>query len=116
MANEGALWFHDLIAPDPTFLLPVLSAVTWLWVVEAGAGHYYYAWPQTRAVARAAAFAFIPITTTLPAGIFMFWLTSNSFALLRTYVLRNDAVRRALDIPLASEINKLSHLPKHGFK
>jgi membrane protein insertase Oxa1/YidC/SpoIIIJ len=38
MATEGLLWFPDLISPDATSLLPILSALTWLWNVEMGAG------------------------------------------------------------------------------
>jgi len=34
MRGEGILWFTDLTDPDPTFLLPVLSGLTWLFAVE----------------------------------------------------------------------------------
>jgi YidC/Oxa1 family membrane protein insertase len=112
LATEGALWFSDLIEPDPTFLLPILSAVSWLWVVEAGSGVYYHSWPSLRATTRVVALAFIPLATNLPAGVFVFWITSNLYAISRTYILRTDVVRRALRMPLASEIRRLEYLPK----
>jgi YidC/Oxa1 family membrane protein insertase len=112
MATEGALWFPDLLAADTTYLLPVFSAITWLWAVELGSGVYYAAWPNVRLVTRTLAMAFIPVTATMPAGVFVFWLTSNLFAIARTYLTRLDSVRRLLRIPLRSEVAKLSHLPK----
>jgi membrane protein insertase Oxa1/YidC/SpoIIIJ len=111
-ATGGALWFTDLVAPDPTRLLPILSAGTWLANVEMGAGLHYEAWPMTRLAARLGAVAFIPLAETVPAGVLVFWLTSNLFALARGGVLRLNAVRRALAIPLQSEILALTHLPK----
>ena len=34
MAEEGVLWFPDLIERDKTQLLPIISALTWLWQVR----------------------------------------------------------------------------------
>lgn len=39
----GTLWFPDLMAADVTNLLPIVSAVTWLAVVEGSAGQAYLA-------------------------------------------------------------------------
>lgn len=36
MTSGGALWFPDLVAQDSTYLLPIVSALTWLWNVEMG--------------------------------------------------------------------------------
>ena len=38
-------------------------------------------------------------------------VTSNGFALARGLLLRSDAVRRALQVPLQSQIQVLKHLP-----
>lgn len=111
MATEGALWFRDLVAPDATSLLPILSNLSWLWQVEVGAGRHYQAAPGVRLAVRVVAAATVPLAATLPAGVFVFWLTSNAFALTRGYVLRLPAVRRRLGIPLQSHIDALPHLP-----
>jgi YidC/Oxa1 family membrane protein insertase len=111
MATEGVLWFRDLVEPDPSYLLPILSSVSWLLMVELASGAYYHAWPHVRATARVTSLAFIPLTTTLPAGVFLFWITSNLFAITRTLVLRRDDVRRKLNIPLISDIRDLDHIP-----
>ena len=112
MATEGFLWFTDLVAVDSTYALPIASAMTWLWNVEAGGGVFYDYWQRPKMLARTAAVAFIPLTATLPAGVFLFWVTSNVFAVARTYVMRTDAARRMLRVPLRSEIAALAHLPR----
>ena len=111
MATEGALWFSDLVAVDQTQLLPILSNLTWLWQVEIGAGAYYAAMPRVRLVARTLAAATVPLAATLPSGVFVFWLTSNIFAIARGYAARLPAVRAVLGIPSLREIDALSHLP-----
>lgn len=113
MAVEGALWFPDLIAVDSTYLLPILSGLTWLWNVELGAGVYYHHhWYAPKLAARVMSVAFIPLTATLPSGVFVFWLTSNLFAIARTYIMRLNAARNLLLVPLAKDVAKLKHLPK----
>lgn len=112
MTTGGALWFKDLVASDPTFLLPTMSGLMWLWVVECAAGVHYFAWPNVRTSSRCIALAFIPVTSTLPSGIFIFWITSNIYAIAQTYIMRFDAVRRFLRIPLANEIKYDEILPK----
>eukprot|EP01092_Planopodium_desertum_P008677 TRINITY_DN3681_c0_g1_i1.p1 TRINITY_DN3681_c0_g1~~TRINITY_DN3681_c0_g1_i1.p1 ORF type:complete len:321 (+),score=-15.01 TRINITY_DN3681_c0_g1_i1:25-987(+) len=112
MTTGGTLWFIDLVEADPTWMLPTISALTWLWAVECAAGAHYFGWPAVRTVARSIAIAFIPVTSTLPSGVFIFWITSNLFAIGRTYFLRLDSVRRYFGMPLVSEINSLPYLPE----
>ena len=112
METGGMLWFKDLVAADPTFVLPTLSGLLWLWVVECAAGVHYFAWPNVRITSRAIALAFIPVTSTLPAGIFVFWITSNIYAIIQTYILRLESVRRFLRIPLSREVNYKELLPE----
>jgi YidC/Oxa1 family membrane protein insertase len=111
LAEEGALWFPDLIEQDHTMLLPILSGLTWLAQVELGAGVHYGSWPTVRLMVRTLSVATISLAATLPSGVFVFWITSNLFAVARALVLQRDSVRRLLKIPLRSEIAALSHLP-----
>ena len=111
MAIEGLLWFPDLIAQDKTQLLAILSALTWLCQVEIGAGSHYQAWPALRLTARLMAVSMISLSATLPSGVFVFWITSNLFAVARGQFTRLDPVRRFLRIPLQREIDALTHIP-----
>jgi membrane protein insertase Oxa1/YidC/SpoIIIJ len=112
MAVEGLAWFPDLLLNDGTYLLPVLSAATWLLNVESGAGVYYHSSHQAKFLVRTAACMAWALSAPMPSGALLFWVTSNLFAVARGYVTRFDGVRRALGIPLASEIAALTHLPK----
>jgi membrane protein insertase Oxa1/YidC/SpoIIIJ len=111
MAEEGTLWFPDLVERDDTKLLPILSALTWIWQVEMGAGVHYAALPGVRLGARLCSVAMIPLGATLPSGVFVFWITSNVFAIARGYAARTNWLRSRLNIPLRSEIAALKHLP-----
>ena len=71
----------------------------------------YAAYPKLRLSARCGALAFIPLASTLPAGVLLFWVTSNLFAVARGAVARTNAVRRALGVPLVKEAAALAHLP-----
>lgn len=104
MATEGLLWFPDLMATDPTFVLPALSGLTWLWNVEIAVGAMYASSFKLRAASRAVAVAMIPVASTLPCGVFVFWLTSNAWEITRIHILRRDRVRKLLGIPLQSEL------------
>ena len=137
---------------DVTNVLPILSALTWLWNVgacvcahvrpcgrtpitprltrrpafarqparhfpdlapaESGAGVHYHANGALRGGLRILACTSWALAATMPNGVLIFWITSNVFAIGRGYVTRVNAVRRALRIPLASEIAALPHLPR----
>ena len=75
------------------------------------AGVHYMATPTVRTVTRVVAVAMIPLSSTLPAGVFVFWITSNAFAIVRGYAMKTDGMRRLLRVPLSREIDKLAHLP-----
>lgn len=44
----------------------------------------------------------IPITSSFPAALFFYWITSNIITLLQTVIFRSNAVRRRLNIPIVS--------------
>jgi YidC/Oxa1 family membrane protein insertase len=107
MATGGLLWFENLMAPDPTNLLPVVSAVTWLAVAELSATQYYMTSPRVRLSTRLGAIAMIPLTMTLPCGVFCFWITSNIWEVIRIKTMLRDDVRTLFGIPLLSELPKI---------
>lgn len=100
MRHEGALWFDNLAATDMTYLLPVLSALTWIWTFRLGADR---ARSQNaiefERFASYMSLAMIPVTSTLPAGTFLYWLSSNLFSLGFMVFTRNAHIRRLLRIP-----------------
>lgn len=104
LATGGTLWFPDLMSPDPTNLLPIVSGLTWLNVVEYTSSQFYLSHGRLKMLTRLGCVAIIPLTMNLPAGVFCFWITSNLWEIVRILVMQKDGVRRFFNIPLTSEL------------
>ncbi|MGI8865410.1 MAG: YidC/Oxa1 family membrane protein insertase [Rubrobacteraceae bacterium] len=70
----GILWFQDLSVADPTLILPILSAVTMLAATEITAKNVE---PQQRWIMRILPIGITFFLYTFPAGLFVYWITSN---------------------------------------
>ena len=84
--NGGILWFKDLTAPDPFYLLPVLSAITMLAASEITSKNVD---PQQRWLMRILPIGFTVVLISFPAGLFMYWITSNLVTLVQNYLIYN---------------------------
>jgi YidC/Oxa1 family membrane protein insertase len=112
-ANGGFLWFADLTKADPYFILPVLSASLLLAAGEVSARNID---PQQRHLMRLLPVAFIIFIARFPAGLFVYWVTSNTVSLIQNlFVYRRVSVRslpRSLEsnqeIPMQDSVGKPS--------
>jgi YidC/Oxa1 family membrane protein insertase len=84
--SGGILWFQDLSAYDPFYILPVLWALTMLAASEITSKHID---PQQRWIMRTLPVVFTIFLLTFPAGLFMYWITSNLVTLVQNYVIYN---------------------------
>ncbi len=84
--SGGILWFQDLSAQDPYYILPILSAVTMLAASEITSKHID---PQQRWLMRTLPVVFTVFLLTFPAGLFMYWITSNLVTLVQNYAIYN---------------------------
>jgi YidC/Oxa1 family membrane protein insertase len=84
--SGGILWFQDLSVQDPFYILPILSAVTMLAASEITSK---YIDPQQRWLMRTLPVVFTVFLLTFPAGLFMYWITSNLVTLAQNYVIYN---------------------------
>jgi len=102
LTEGGWLWFKDLTAPDTTLVLPSLSAFTWLISIELGLRNVP-GWNDKptvmQSVLRALPALFLPVTFHLPAGVFIYWLTSNMWVIGRSLLLQIRGVRRLFRVP-----------------
>jgi YidC/Oxa1 family membrane protein insertase len=80
----GILWFQNLSAADPTYLLPILSAVTMLGATEITARNID---PQQRWLMRLLPLGITIFLINFPAGLFVYWITSNLVTLVQNYVI-----------------------------
>lgn len=98
----GILWFEDLAAADVTWFLPVISAMTWIGTVKIGADRIRT--PMARYFENFLSYlslAMIPITSTMPQGALIYWISSNTYSLIQMGVMRSARIRRYLGIPPA---------------
>jgi inner membrane protein COX18 len=104
LANEGALWFPDLLAGDPTGILPAALAASLVLNIRRG-----WKTPPPAEIAdmpkvlmfRSAAFAGLKVglqglslliaysawMQSLPCALMIYWITSSNVATLQTYIL-----------------------------
>ncbi|KAK5848282.1 hypothetical protein PBY51_005910 [Eleginops maclovinus] len=101
MQTGGLLWFPDLTAADPFYILPVVVTGTMFFILEFGAESGVEN-PQLRhlkTVFRIMPFVVLPFTISFPTAVFTYWLTSNCFSLGQVALLRHPLVRERLKIP-----------------
>jgi YidC/Oxa1 family membrane protein insertase len=84
--HGGILWFQDLSHADPYHILPIISAVTMLASTEITAKNVD---PQQRWLMRLLPVGFTVFLLNFPAGLFMYWITSNLVTLVQNYVIYN---------------------------
>src|SRR5215203_3257406 len=84
--DGGILWFQDLAHADPYYLLPIISAVTMLAATEITSKNVD---PQQRWLMRLLPVGFTIFLLNFPAGLFMYWITSNVMTLIQNYAIYN---------------------------
>src|SRR5215210_3089319 len=89
--SGGILWLQDLSAHDPLYILPVLSALTMLAASEITSKSLD---PQQRWMMRVLPVVFTIFLLNFPAGLFMYWITSNLVTLVQNYVIYNHGPGR----------------------
>jgi YidC/Oxa1 family membrane protein insertase len=80
----GILWFQNLSAADPYFVLPVLSALTMLAATEITSKNID---PQQRWLMRLLPIGITIFLWSFPAGLFVYWITSNLVTLIQNYII-----------------------------
>ncbi len=82
----GILWFRNLSNADSFYILPVVAAITMLASMEVTNKSME---PQQRWIMRIMPVGFIFFTYWFPAGMFVYWITSNVVTLVQNLVIYN---------------------------
>ena len=82
--DGGIMWFQNLSAADPIHLLPIISALTMLAATEITAKNID---PQQRWLMRLLPIGITIFLFNFPAGLFVYWITSNLVTLVQNYVI-----------------------------
>ncbi|KAG0086333.1 Cytochrome c oxidase assembly protein cox18, mitochondrial [Podila epicladia] len=102
-AEGGTLWFTDLAASDPTWIMPIAIGATNLLNVELN-GMMMSKTPTRnqvifRNIFRALAISMIPIAHEAPMAICLYWMSSGSYSVLQNIAFRMSPVRVWLKMP-----------------
>eukprot|EP00743_Colponemidia_sp_Colp-15_P001203 GILK01001322.1.p1 GENE.GILK01001322.1~~GILK01001322.1.p1 ORF type:complete len:424 (-),score=42.10 GILK01001322.1:58-1284(-) len=94
-------WVTDLSQADPYYVLPILSASAMLFNFEKGSEGVQSSdqGAKFKYLMRGFCALMVPITASMPSGIFMYWLPSNIFSMAQMFVLKSKPVRRFFDMP-----------------
>ncbi|XP_027143841.1 mitochondrial inner membrane protein OXA1L isoform X1 [Larimichthys crocea] len=101
LQTGGVLWFTDLTAADPFYILPLAVTGTMFFILELGAESGVDN-PNLRAmktVFRIMPLIILPLTINFPTAVFTYWMTSNCFSLAQVALLRHPYIRDRLKIP-----------------
>ena len=109
--DGGILWFQDLAHADPYYLLPIISAVTMLAATEITAKNMD---PQQRWLMRLLPVGFTVFLLNFPAGLFMYWITSNLVTLVQNYVIYNHGPGRKTSDSKATAKDLQAETPNKG--
>ncbi|KAM0433920.1 hypothetical protein ACHAPT_003864 [Fusarium lateritium] len=111
LENAGFLWFPDLTATDPYFLLPALGT-SFLFGAMVVNGKYTPA--SQKAMMKKMMWVFGTVgfigTTFLSAGVNLMMVSTGSATLLTAVILNNETVRLALGLPIL-EVEKPKYEP-----
>jgi YidC/Oxa1 family membrane protein insertase len=101
LESGGALWFPNLVIPDPNYVLPFISAGMMLLSFEVmkqpGVNKmlsFIITWGF-----RFVTVIFIPIACNLQAGLVLYFVTNNTLTVLQGLLTKFAATRRILSIP-----------------
>ncbi len=105
-ASGGLLWFTDLTKADPYFILPVLSASILLAAGEVSARNVA---PQQRRLMRLLPVAFTAFIARFPAGLFVYWVTSNTVTLTQNlFIYRHSSEEDTQRLPTRNTVGSSS--------
>jgi YidC/Oxa1 family membrane protein insertase len=94
--DGGILWFQNLSVADPYYILPVVSALTMLAATEITAHNID---PQQRWIMRLLPIGITVFLFNFPAGLFVYWITSNLVTLTQNYVIYHHGPGRRPSTP-----------------
>eukprot|EP00978_Attheya_sp_CCMP212_P038162 scaffold186429_cov41-Attheya_sp.AAC.1 len=102
LSTGGVLWFPDLSIPDATLALPILSALTFLGMIEIGKKEMMATNPAQGQLfvngMRGLSAAMVVFTYSFPASVFCYWMCNNTVSLVQAALFKVPFIRSSLGI------------------
>ena len=105
----GILWFENLTKADPYFILPILSAMI---LVGAGEMSSKNVSPGQKRMMRLMPLTFTVFIARFPAGLFVYWITSNTFTLVQNFLIYRRPSKNSPQ-PQATPADDTTEKPKN---
>ena len=84
----GLLWFQDLTVYDPLYILPVLYIATMMVAQEIAMKNTA---PEQKRIMRFLPLVFGIVLLRFPAGLFVYWVTSNVISIVQNLLIYRNA-------------------------
>ncbi|CAH1779592.1 unnamed protein product [Owenia fusiformis] len=118
MKTGGLFWFTDLSIPDPFYVLPIITMLTFLVTIELGVDSGMKLSTQSfnmKWMFRCIPIIMVPVMINFPAAMLCYWLTSNTFSLVQVSVLKIPGLRDKLGIERLVKHDNAVLAPKKPF-
>jgi YidC/Oxa1 family membrane protein insertase len=98
----GLLWFQDLTVYDPLYILPVLYIATMMVSQEIAMKNTA---PEQKRIMRFLPLVFGIVLLRFPAGLFVYWVTSNVISIVQNLLIYRNAPKPGAEeeVPEAAE-------------
>ncbi|CAM9592759.1 unnamed protein product [Ectocarpus fasciculatus] len=105
----GLDWMANLHVPDPTWTLPILTSGSMILLMELGSDMPQAQGPDKpnfnpKVMFRVMSVVFVPVTFSMPAGVLVYWTTTNLFGMLQRALFEMRPVQQALGWPLPEDM------------
>ncbi|KAF1330393.1 Cytochrome oxidase biogenesis, partial [Globisporangium splendens] len=98
LESGGFLYWTNLKESDETFLLPLLACGSTYWNIELALKNKSQIWTQLGQGIQFVPLLAFPLMSTLPQGVFFYWLGSSWSSMAQTLAMNNNAFRRRLGL------------------
>ena len=105
LSTGGMFWFTDLTVADPLYILPVLSAGSFILLIEMGKEQMLASNAANPAqgqvmlnVMRVLSITMLPVCMTFDSAMLVYWTTNSLLSVLQTAFLKQRGVRRFFGI------------------
>jgi len=102
LSTGGLWWFTDLTISDPYYILPCITAATFIAGVEVNKALTLASNPSQGPiminVMRGMGLLMIPMTSYFPSIVFCYWVANNSFTFLQMMTFKQPMIRNFLGI------------------
>lgn len=119
LETGGLAWFEDLTEADSLLILPALCLGSTYMNLELGFARLHESQTILRFLKDNLQLLLIlgaPVSSTLPAGVFVYWFTSSIYGHAQHFALRNASVREMLGFPVIPVPGASAGAPPVGTK